>query len=372
MQKSGNRQTVGTHRKVQASTTLNRRYVKQPNLSEDLSEADNSLEVKIQDFGQQEAERKMQNATQAALERAAGGLTTEAFDDPVAEVKRRVGLARPAKRTIKVEDQPEMQKHDLEAEVQAAVRPVKRRTIQVAETTEVETPANNAVQKTAASAPVVAKTHPLQAVANRRLRARKVAPQVSKKSAQQLKNEAIQKAVAATAQQINQEAAEHEKKQKRIKMHFGVGRVLLAFSCAAAAVAGIIYLVNTNMPDISMRVAALQTGIEASYPGYVPRGFSLSGMSSEDGKVVLKFKSEADSSAYTLVEENSSWDSNALLANYVKPEYKEDYSIVKEQGLTLYMNDKAAAWVNGGVVYKLTIDNGELTKKQIRSIAVSL
>ena len=121
-----------------------------------------------------------------------------------------------------------------------------------------------------------------------------------------------------------------------------------------------------------MRVAALRTGIEASYPGYVPRGFSLSGMSSEDGKVVLKFKSEADSSAYTLVEENSSWDSNALLANYVKPEYKEDYSIVKEQGLTLYMNDKAAAWVNGGVVYKLTIDNGELTKKQIRSIAVSL
>ena len=126
------------------------------------------------------------------------------------------------------------------------------------------------------------------------------------------------------------------------------------------------------MPDISMRVAAMQTGIEASYPSYVPRDFSLSDITSEDGKVILNFKNAETGDAFSLAEENSSWDSNALLTNFVKDEYGEDYSIVREQGLTIYMSGSDAAWVNGGVVYKLNTTSGILTKKQIRSIAVSL
>lgn len=43
--------------------------------------------------------------------------------------------------------------------------------------------------------------------------------------------------------------------------HFAV-----AFTCAAACVAAIIYVVGSNIPDISVRVAAMQTGIKPHTP----------------------------------------------------------------------------------------------------------
>ena len=116
----------------------------------------------------------------------------------------------------------------------------------------------------------------------------------------------------------------------------------------------------------------MQTGINASYPSYVPRNYSTSSITSENGKITLNFTNSVEDTSFSLVEEKSSWDSNALLANYVKPTFKENYSIIKEQGLTLFISGSNAAWVNGGVVYIIKADNNILTNKQIRSIAVSL
>lgn len=214
-------------------------------------------------------------------------------------------------------------------------------------------------------------THPMQATAISRMQARKTTPMVSKMTAKELKDQAIKKALADAAK-ITDDAKEEKSTEKvATKMHFGIGRIMLAISCATAAVFAIVYFVNLNMPDISMRVAAMQTGIEASYPSYVPKEFSLSSISSEDGKVVLKFKDNSDKE-FTLIEENSSWDSNALLSNFVKTTYGDSYSIIREQGLTIYTNDKQAAWVNGGILYKIESSEGSLSKQQIRLIAVSL
>ena len=60
------------------------------------------------------------------------------------------------------------------------------------------------------------------------------------------------------------------------------------------------------------------------------------------------------------------------LSNYVKDKYEDNYTAVREQGITLYISESDAAWVNGGVVYKIITKSGSLTNKQIRSIAVSL
>lgn len=60
------------------------------------------------------------------------------------------------------------------------------------------------------------------------------------------------------------------------------------------------------MPDISVKVAAMQTGIEASYPAYIPRDFSLNDVSSEEGKISISFKGP-DRAAFVLSEEKSSW-----------------------------------------------------------------
>ena len=223
----------------------------------------------------------------------------------------------------------------------------------------------------------VVNVHPVQASANQRLRAKKAQMSgqstVTRASARQLKEQAIQKALAETVASDGTEMTAKKKKEKKLsKVHFGFGRVLLALSCAAVAVFAIAYFVNINMPDISLKVAAMQTGINASYPSYVPRDYSIASITSEDKKITLVFKNQTNDDSYTIVEETSSWDSNALLNNYVVPTYGDKYTAIREQGLTLYTNNNEATWVNGGVIYKLTTNNSELSGKQIRAIAASL
>lgn len=162
------------------------------------------------------------------------------------------------------------------------------------------------------------------------------------------------------------------KRRKTYRVNFGFKRILLALACASAAVFAIVYFVNLNAPNISLKVAAMQSGINASYPNYIPRDYYLSDITSESGKVTMNFKNPNTEESYSIVEEASSWDSTALLNNYVKSEYGSDYTTLKEQGLTVYMTSRAACWTNGGVVFKLKVTSGSLTKKQIVTIATSL
>lgn len=205
--------------------------------------------------------------------------------------------------------------------------------------------------------------------ANMKARTMTPAP-MTQPTAQELKDRAIAKALSNAAKPEKKEVV--EKKAKKSKLHLGVGRIILALSCAAAAVFAIVYFVNLNMPDISMRVAAMQSGIDPKYPGYVPRDFSVTDMVAEEGKITINFKNSQTGDSFSISEERSSWDSNALLSNFVKSEYGEDFATTRENGLTIYMTNSAATWVNGGMLYKLNITSGTLTKKQIRSIAVSL
>ena len=216
-----------------------------------------------------------------------------------------------------------------------------------------------------------AQIHPMQEKANMRMRKSKSdAVKKERMSAKEMKEQAIKKALAEAAAPAKEKTK--KKKTNGAKIHFGFGRVILALSCAAVAVFAVVYFVNLNMPDVSLKVAAMQTGINASYPTYVPRDYTISSITSEDKKIVLEFKNSETESAFTLVEETSSWDSNALLNNFVKDTYDENYQIVKEQGLTIYISGSNASWVNGGIVYKITTTKGSLTNKQIKAIATSL
>lgn len=218
----------------------------------------------------------------------------------------------------------------------------------------------------------------------------KVAPKVARPTAVELKEQAIRKALAeanrlpSVQEESQPKMAEAIKKTdqpekvkkssglKASKIRFGIGRVLLALGCAVAAVFAIVYLVNATMPDVSLKVAAMQAGIDSPYPSYIPRGYSITDATSESNKITLTFKNSGTNGAFTLTEERSSWDSAALLSNFVKDAYGENYTVVREQGLTIYINNSNATWVNGGVVYKIKTTSGALTKKQIQSIAVSL
>lgn len=286
MQKSDNTNTaMNAHRKVRRSTTLNRRYVRKPRLSGDV--------------------------------------------------------------TVAVKRSPKVRHF---APVSISEEPIAEETI----------------------AP--ARHHQLQESANQKMRARKAIAEAAQTPAQttmtarEIKEREIKKAIAAA----NSISAKQQKEIKTTGQHFGFGRILLALSCAALVAFAIVYFVNLNMPDLSLRVAAMQTGISASYPGYVPRGYTTSSISSEDKKVTIDFHNNSDDGSFTIIEEVSSWDSSALLANYVKEEFGENYTTIREQGLTIYASGSNATWVNGGILYKINAKDGVLSSKQIRSIAVSL
>ena len=161
-----------------------------------------------------------------------------------------------------------------------------------------------------------------------------------------------------------------EKETKHFKKRKG-GRVLLALATSAACVIALAALVKINLPNISVKVAAVQTGVEASYPGYVPRDYNLTGVYTNNQTVIVEF-SGPDDKKFALAEEKSSWDSNALLTNYVKAAYGDNYEILREQNITIYISSSNATWVKDGVFYRLTATAGSLNKKQIKNIATSL
>lgn len=334
MQKSAKNQGATARRKIKASTVKSRKDVRRPNRIQK-----QSIKIIDRDETAQEPARELKTKKQIKIL-------------PIEQIAAQEIAQQQAQFEQKIQEQQVKQQTQQAQQVEQQAQAQQTQQVQQV---------RQAGQQQAQTAPDLARVH-------ERMRARTVAaPQPTKLSAKEIKDREIKKAISKA-----DNIAAEKKTKKPAKIHFGVGRVVLALSCAAAAVFAIVYFVNLSAPDLSLRVAAMQTGIEASYPSYVPRDFSLSDITSENGKITMSFINRGTGEAFTLVEEKSSWDSNALLENFVRREYGEDYAMVRENGLTLYIKDSDAAWVNGGMVFKLKTTSGTLTKKQIRAIAVSL
>lgn len=130
------------------------------------------------------------------------------------------------------------------------------------------------------------------------------------------------------------------------------------------------YLTYLNLPSLSIRVAAVQAGFDATYPTYQPAGYSFTGpVAYSPGEVRVGFQSNTNDYNYNLIQRSSSWDSQAVLDNYVLPR-SEQYATLQERGLTIYLMENKAAWVNGGVLYVID-GNAPLSSEQIQKIASS-
>ncbi len=199
---------------------------------------------------------------------------------------------------------------------------------------------------------------------------------VAKKPVAKVRKPAIKpasasKASADAARLAMKKVATMDASSKPMKKRRGA-RFFIALGCSAAAIAGLVTFVVVNMPNISVKVAAIQTGIDAEYPDFVPRGYSMETVAADkDNKITMKFVGPNDA-YFVLTEENSTWDSVAVLNNYVKVNYSTNYSTMHEQGITYYSDTGSAVWVNGGILYKLTSYGKNLTREQIRNLVVSL
>ena len=301
-----------SHRRTQRSTTLNRKYVKKPS-----SSSNRSASVK--------------SSESAALDSVA----KRRADD----LRRRQELAEKINR-----------------ERLATLR--SGRSLQPSVSAAAPAP-------TKQERPVISAPRPLSATIEKNL----AASGKDERSSKEIKDSAVQSALKSVAS-MNADSAPAALVSSK-GSGFGVKRIALAFACAAVVVGIIGFTVSQSTPDLSVRVAAMQSGIDASYPGYVPRGYALSDIVSEEGKLAMTF-SASDGTSFELSEEKSAWDNDTLETNYVKSTWGSNYTSIREQGITIYISGSNAAWTNGGIVYKLKASGNNLTKKQIKAIVTSL
>lgn len=132
------------------------------------------------------------------------------------------------------------------------------------------------------------------------------------------------------------------------------------------------YLTYLNMPGLSVRVAAAQADVAASFPDYHPDGYRFNGpVAFAPGQVAINFVANGGTGKYTVTEQKSTWDSQAVYDNIVAKASDENYVTNSQQGLTIYTFKGKAAWVNKGILYTINGD-APLSNEQLLRIAGSL
>ncbi|SRR6266496_2684558 len=206
--------------------------------------------------------------------------------------------------------------------------------------------------------PVAPRTHPIvtKALANRPTPAAEQSPK-------ELKESLIRERLAE-AKPNHHEVKHHRRFTSQPRL-----ATILTSSLALLLLAG--YLTYINLPNISMRVAATRAGIAANYPNYQPDGYHFAGpITYQPGEVNISFKSNTNQNDFVIKQKASTWDSQAVLDNYISKE-TGNYLTYQERGLTVYAFGNHAAWVNGGLLY--TIDgDAPLSSDQLLHIATSM
>ena len=136
----------------------------------------------------------------------------------------------------------------------------------------------------------------------------------------------------------------------------------------------VIYLSYQYVPAVSIRIAASQAGINASYPTYTPDDYGVYGPAiSQDKKVLIKYKQKNGDKMYTISQSYSNWDSSALYENLVKTWPDKSPNTTRVNGLTVYStsNYENVAWVNRGILFTI-IGNADLDSRKIERIVSSM
>jgi hypothetical protein len=156
-----------------------------------------------------------------------------------------------------------------------------------------------------------------------------------------------------------------ERKSKRRARAIG----LVGASVLVLLLVGVISYFNTA--NISLAVASYRAGVHAKLPAKELEGFDFGSLDYEPGNVVINFTSPEDSRQYNITQQTSSWDSQALLSNFVTS-VGDNYKTYQKAGRTVYLvGNNVATWVDSGVWY--TVDgNSSLDSNQVLELASSM
>ena len=138
-----------------------------------------------------------------------------------------------------------------------------------------------------------------------------------------------------------------------------------------AIIAGLTYL---NWSNLVISFASRQLGFNGHLPAYTVSGFKLDGYPTVSGQNLILNYRNMQGGAYTITQTKSSLDSQSVLIKIVKPEVGDEYSIYRQDGLTVYIFGKdftKAVWSNGGVLYQITAQP-DFTPENLQRLAINL
>ena len=341
------------HRTVQKSTTLNRRFVKRPVVKK--------IEIKTESTArkQQAISNVSARASQAAR-RKTGVMVARTQRVKLSPLSNKAQQQQQQQQALKAQQQAlkAQQQQALKAQQQA-----QKAQQQQAQKAQQQQRALTPLEEARMNESAVARATRARVMARRRQ-----AQQVHMTS-QEMKERAISEALNKISAMDKSEARKQNVQAKSTKQR---GHLFAALSFAVVSLALLGYLVYLNLPDLSVRVAAMNSGIENAYPSYVPMNYRLQGLAKEDNGTITMNFARNDDDKFTMIEKKSSWDSSALLNNYVKDNWGDNYTIAKGQGLTIYISGSNAVWVNGGVMYLIEAAEGVLSTDDLHDIAISL
>lgn len=168
---------------------------------------------------------------------------------------------------------------------------------------------------------------------------------------------------------IEKPAKAKKTKKRSIKKHVSYAGYAVSAATVLVVAAYVTYL---NVPSVSMKVAASQAGFDATLPEYKPSGYAILGpVKYSPGFVTIDFKSKSDGNQFSLNQQPTNWDSLAL---------KDDVSTKSElepltqqyNGITVYLYEGKAAWVNAGKLYTLDTKGSQLGVDQMLKLAASM
>lgn len=175
----------------------------------------------------------------------------------------------------------------------------------------------------------------------------------------------FERALAEATRQTPPASHKPAKKPHRLRRAAGV----VASSLAILLIIGFVAYLNET--SLQLRLASSRAGVSATLPGWRPEGFTIGKFSYAPGTVTVTFDGTDAARGFSITQSSSSWDSTALLNNFVLPN-NSVYNTVQTQDNTIYtFGNNNATWVSSGVWYRLT-SNGSLSTTQIAHIAASM
>ncbi len=173
----------------------------------------------------------------------------------------------------------------------------------------------------------------------------------------------FEKALAeAKSHEQTYEGARGKVRRRRHILRYVTGSLIAVFLLG--------FLAYHNAPNLSMQVASYKAGLHAKFPAQQPLGFTFGYLDYQPGNVTINFTSP-DSRQFHITQKASSWDSQALLSNFVASA-NSAYKTYQQAGRTVYLlGNNTATWVDSGVWY--TVDgNSSLSSKQLLELASSM